>query len=117
MNAAPEVQVVCAPSTSMNPFNNKIDLSTKEGIPVWKTATDPNKLLDGIALTLENGDKFLDRMKSKCSEFQLKKNSSESLPPGTASQRTCEEVTRTILVNTESFCIPITNSLKIKSSR
>ena len=69
MNVAPGAPIVRAPSTSTNPFENKIYLITKEGISVWKTATDPNKLLDRIVLTVKNGDKFLARMKSKCSEF------------------------------------------------
>ena len=62
---------MCAPSTSTNLFDNNIDLSTKEGISVWKRAMDTDKLLDCITLTVKNGDKFLARMKSKCSEFQL----------------------------------------------
>ena len=73
MNVSPRAPVVHAPSTSTNPFDNKIDMSTKEGISVWKTERDPDKLLDCIALTVENGDKFLARMKSKCSEFRLNK--------------------------------------------
>ena len=73
MNAAPALQVVRTPLTSTNPFDNKIDLGTKEGISIWKTAKDPDKLLDCIALTVENGDKLLAQMKSKCSEFWLKK--------------------------------------------
>ena len=50
-----------------------IDLITKEGISVWKTATDPNKPLDHITLTAENGDKFLAQIKNKCSEFRISK--------------------------------------------
>ena len=73
MNVDPRVLVVRAPLMSINPFNNKSDLSTKEGISVWKTTTDPNKLLDFITLTIKNGNKFLAKMKSKCSEFQLNK--------------------------------------------
>ena len=69
MNVAPVATVVLAPSTSTNPFDDKIDMSTKEGISVWKTETDPNKPLDRIALTVENSDKFLAQMKSKCSYF------------------------------------------------
>ena len=71
MNVAPGAPVVHAPSTSTNPFVNKIDMSTKEGISVYKTVTDPDKLLDRIALTVKNGDKFLAQMKSKCYEFWL----------------------------------------------
>ena len=71
MNATLAVQVVSVPSASTNPFDNKIDLITMEGIFVWKTARDPNKLLDCIALTIKNGDKFLARMSRKCSEFWL----------------------------------------------
>ena len=48
-----------------------INLSTKEGISVWKKATDPYKLLDCIALPDENGNKFLAQIKSKCSEFKI----------------------------------------------
>ena len=48
-------------------------MSTKEGISVWKTAMDPNLSLDRIALTVENGDKFLTQMNSKYSEFRLNK--------------------------------------------
>ena len=73
MNAAPVAPVVCAPLTSTNPFDNNINMRIKERISVWKTATDPDILLDRIALTFENGDKFLARMKSKCSEFWFKK--------------------------------------------
>ena len=71
MNASPEAPVVRAPLTSTNPFDNKIDMSTKEGISVWKTAMDPNLSLDRIALTVENGDKFLTQMNSKYSESRL----------------------------------------------
>ena len=69
MNAAPEALVVCTPLTSTNPFDNKIDISTKEGISVWKTAMGPDLLLDHIALYTKNGDKFLARIKIKCSDF------------------------------------------------
>ena len=69
MNAAPAAQVVCAPSTSTNPFDNKIDMSTKEGISVSKTRMNTNKSLDRITLNVENGDKFLDRMKIEYSDF------------------------------------------------
>ena len=73
MKSAPEAPVVSAPSTSMNPFDNNINLSTKGGIYVWKTATDPNISLGHIALTVKNGDKFLAIMNRKCSEYQLNK--------------------------------------------
>ena len=63
MNVAPGAPVVRAPSTSTNPFVNKIDMSTKEGIYVWKKATDPKKSLDHIALNVKNGNKFLVQMK------------------------------------------------------
>ena len=53
MNVAPGVPVLYAPSTSTNTFDNKKNMSTKEGIFVWKRATDPDKLLDHIALTFE----------------------------------------------------------------
>ena len=69
MKVAPGAPLVRTPSTSTNPFDNKINLSTKEGISIWKTKTDLNKSLDHIALTVENGDKFLAQMKIKCSEF------------------------------------------------
>ena len=59
MNVSPRAPVVHAPSKPTNPFDNKIDMSTKEGISVWKTAMNPDKLLDCIALTVKNGDKFL----------------------------------------------------------
>ena len=85
MNTAPSAPVVRAPSTSTNPFENKINLSTKEGI---------SEVLSSDS-----------------------KNSSESQPPVTAFHQTYEEVPGTILVNTESFCITTTNSLKIKSPR
>ena len=42
-------------------------------------------------------------------------SSSESQQLGTASQQTYEEDPGTILLNTEIFCITITNSLKTKS--
>ena len=69
MNAAPVASVISAPSTSTNPFDNKIDLRTKEGILVCKIATDPNLSLDHIALTVKNGDRFLAQTKRKYSEF------------------------------------------------
>ena len=73
MSATSEALVVCAPSTLTNPYENKIDLITKEGITIWKTSIDPDKLLNRIALDFQNGDNFLARMKSKCSEVWLKK--------------------------------------------
>ena len=73
MKAAPVAPVVRVPLTSTNTFENNINQSTKEGIYIWKIATDTDKLLDRIALTVENGDKFLARMKIKCSEFRLNK--------------------------------------------
>ena len=86
MNAAPVAPVVRAPSTSTNPFNNKINLSTKEEISGRKTETDRDILLDRIALTVENGGKFLAQMKSKCSNFRLNKhiwilNAGNGIPP------------------------------------
>ena len=65
MNIAPEALVASAPSTSTNPFDNNIDLSTKEGISVWKTATDPDKSLDRIALTVKNSNKFLAQIRKQ----------------------------------------------------
>ena len=93
-----------------------IYLSTNEGIYVWKTATDPDKLLERIALTVENRNKFLARMKRNFLSFEST-NSPKSRPPGTAFHQTYEEVRGTILANIESFCITTTNSLKIKSPR
>ena len=116
MNAATEAQVVCAPLISKNPFDNQIDLITKEGISIWKTEKEPDKSLGRIPLTVKNGDKLLALTKRKCSEYRLK-NSFESQPPVTASHRTYEEVPGKIPVNTESLCITITNSLMIKSLR
>ena len=116
MNVAPGAPVVHAPSTSTNPFDKKIDRSTKEGISVWKTAMNPDKLLDCIALTVENGDKFLAQMKSKISELWL--NKFIQIPTtGKAFQRTYEEFPVTILVNIESFFTTTTKSMKIKSPR
>ena len=71
MNADPGAPVVRTPLTSTNPFDNKIYLRTKEGISVWKTSTEPDFSLDCIALTAENGDKLLARIKRKYYEFQL----------------------------------------------
>ena len=44
-------------------------MSTKEGISVSKTRMNTNKSLDRITLNVENGDKFLDRMKIEYSDF------------------------------------------------
>ena len=46
-------------STSTNPFDNSIDLSTKEGISVWRSATEVDASAKRIALSVENGDKIL----------------------------------------------------------
>ena len=69
MNVAPGALEMCETSMSTNPFDNMINMSTKEGISVWKTATDSDKSLDRIKLTVENGNNFMAQMKSKCSEF------------------------------------------------
>ena len=69
MNAALETTVVQAPSKSTTPFDNNIDMRTKEEISVWKTATDPDILLDRTALTVEKVNNFPVRMNSKCYDF------------------------------------------------
>ena len=98
---------------STNPFENKINLRTKEGISVWKTATNPDKSLGYIALTVKNGNKFLARMKSKCSEFWLNKFN-PILTTGNGVPEKLIGVPGTVSANTEIFCITTTNSMKIK---
>lgn len=59
------------PNTTTNPFDNDIDLSKKEGLSIWKSATEPDSSVTRLELTVQNGDKLLARFKSKCSEFRI----------------------------------------------
>ena len=60
-------------STSTNPFDNSIDLSTKEGIYVLRSATKVDASAKRIALSVENEDKILARLKSKFNNYRLNK--------------------------------------------
>ena len=60
-------------STSTKPFDKSIDLLTKEGISVWRSATDVDASAKRIALSVENGDNILARLKSKFYEYRLNK--------------------------------------------
>ena len=61
------------PSTSTSPFDNDLDLSTKEGISIWNAATALDANAERLDLIVDNGDKIYNRVKALVKKFRLAK--------------------------------------------
>ena len=61
------------PSISTSPFDNDLDLSTKEGISIWNAATALDANAERLDLIVDNGDKIYNRVKALVKKFRLAK--------------------------------------------
>ena len=61
------------PSTSTSPFDNDLDLSTKEGISIWNAAMALDASVERLDLIVDNGNKIYNRVKALVKKFHLAK--------------------------------------------
>ena len=54
-----------------NPYNNKIDLSTSEGMKLWTAATSVDSTVPRLALKVKNGESISKRVTKKVEQFCL----------------------------------------------
>jgi hypothetical protein len=76
------------PSSCTNPFDNDLDLSTKEGISIWNRATQIDPTSTRLDLIVDNGDKILTEIQTKVSEYRLARHvriplNGDGIPIGT----------------------------------
>ena len=56
---------------STNPYNNKIDLSTLEGLKLWTAATSIDSTVPRLQLKVKNGESISKRVTKKVEQFCL----------------------------------------------
>ena len=62
---------MATPSTSTNPFDNNIDLTTSEGLKLWTAATTVDQTIPRISLNVSNGEQIRKRIAKKSDQFRL----------------------------------------------